>query len=102
VGVDELLVGAVLPELPVVPVVPELPLDEDEDPPVVVPVPAVDPDPVVPLCTLPAPGCSWATRIPIATVAPVTARTTPRVSCRRRAWAMSRLPGVLVWMRRDM
>jgi hypothetical protein len=105
VGVDELGVGALLPELPVLPVLPvlpELPLDEDVDPPVV-PVPAVDPDPVVvPLWRLLAPGCSWATTIPMATVAPATARTATRVSWRRRAWALSRLPGVLDWMRRDM
>jgi hypothetical protein len=103
-GVEELDDGAELPELPVAPELPELPELPlvVEEPPEVVPAPVV-PDPVeVSLCTLLAPGCSWATTIPMNTVAPVTARTATRVRSRMRAWTFSRPPGVFDWMWLDI
>jgi hypothetical protein len=90
----------VLPELPVLPVLPDVPLDEE--PPALVLVPAVEPELFAPLCGLLAPGWSWATTIPMATVAPVARRAAPRVRSRTRAWPRSRLPGVVGWMRGDM
>jgi hypothetical protein len=107
VGVEELEVGAELPELPVLPVLPESPevpeLPLEEDPPVAAPVPAVDRDLVdVPLRTALAPGCSCATTMPMAAVAPAAASTAARVRCRTRVWTRSRLPGVLGGIRGDM
>jgi hypothetical protein len=100
VGVEELDVGAELPELPVLPVLPELPVlpvlreaPSDAELPVLVPLPAFDPEVFAPLCRLLAPGWSWATTIPMATVAPVARRAAARVRIRTRAWPRSRLSG---------
>ena len=88
-----------VPEFPVFsvfPVVPELELSEvlpDEELPLL-DVDEVDPDPAV-VGAL-APGRSWATTTPRATVAPAAATTAPRVRVRRRAFALSLSAGVLV------
>jgi len=95
VGVDELAEGAVdtLPVLPVLPVVPVLPNEEEPPPATLVPV---EPAPDEPERALPEafPAWSWDTAIPMATVAPVAARTAPRVRVRSRARALSLLSGV--------
>jgi len=94
VGVDELLVGAdeELPE-------DEDELDEKELPPETVEVAAPDPEldgtvAVVPPLFPLDPAWSWDTTTPMATVAPVAARTAPRVRLRSRARAVSLLLGV--------
>ena len=111
-GDEELAVGAVEfaedPVFPVVPVVPELPVVpssdvlSDEE----LPLPDVDVDPVddeVEPDVAPtvrralAPGWSFATTIPMATVAPVAATITPRVRKRTLDLALSRSAGVLGW-----
>ena len=74
-----------------VPVVPksELPLLEIEDE-----EPASD---VAFVRAAPAPGRSWATTTPMATVAPVATTMAPLVSMRSRTLALSRSSGVLGW-----
>ncbi|HWD54326.1 MAG TPA: hypothetical protein VG346_04350 [Acidimicrobiales bacterium] len=42
---------------------------------------------------LDAPGWSWATTMPMATVAPAAAKTVARVALRRRLWAFSLAAG---------
>jgi hypothetical protein len=64
-----------------------------------VPVPLVDDEdpatePVDPFVVLVLPGCSFATTMPMATVAPVAARTAPQVSERNRDVVLSRSRGV--------
>lgn len=49
-----------------------------------------------------APGRSWATTTPSTTVAPAAVTIAPRVSMRRRDWALSRSLGVLGWLDSDM
>jgi hypothetical protein len=49
-----------------------------------------------------APGRSWATRIPMAAVAPVAVMIAPRVRNRNRAFAFSLSVGVLGWPGADM
>ena len=97
-GVDWLTEGAddelpVLPVLPLVPVLPVVPDDEEPPPAMLV---LVEPDPDDPDRPLPDafPAWSWDTTIPMATVAPVAARTAPRVMVRSRARALSLLSGV--------
>ncbi|MFZ0251103.1 MAG: hypothetical protein WAL61_14250 [Acidimicrobiales bacterium] len=104
-GDDEVEVGAEDEEVPVLPVVPVVPETEDpdavpdEEAPLVVavvdrPADAVDaPDDRTAL----APGWSRATTMPMATVAPVAATITERVSTRSRAWALSLPAGVRAW-----
>jgi hypothetical protein len=81
----------------------ELAFDEDatDEPPLTTVGVVVEAEPegtvaVVPvfLPVLPDPAWSWDTPTPMATVAPVAARTTPRVRLRSRARALSRLSGV--------
>ncbi len=89
VGGLELVIG--LEDAPVLPVVPEsellvLLLDvEDEDPPSDAAVVRAEP----------APGRSWATTTPMATVAPAEAAIAHRVSARSRDFALSLSAGVL-------
>jgi len=54
------------------------------------------------VATPPAPGWSWETTIPRATVAPVAATIAPRVTARSRALALSLSAGVLGWAGADM
>ena len=112
-GVKELPVFPVLPVEPVldelepVPVLPEMPEEsdsspeEEEEPDVpeveLVPVPPDD-DPDVLL----APGCSWATTMPIRAATPVAPSTAARVDRRSHASARSRLCGVFDWVGRAM
>jgi phosphotriesterase-related protein len=97
VGDDELLVGAEV---------------DDEEPAVVVVVlepdvsddalPLLEVEPAVLVPTALAPGWSWETTMPMATVAPVAATITPRVTPRSRALALSLWAGVLGWAGADM
>jgi hypothetical protein len=109
VGEEELRVGAwdedgdEVPVLPVVPVLSEpevsAELPDNEPPPDAELDPDdedVDVDVAVPPDAL-APGRSWATAIPMATVAPVAATTAPRVRVRRRLLARSLSAGVFGW-----
>ncbi|HEX4127191.1 MAG TPA: hypothetical protein VHX67_06390 [Acidimicrobiales bacterium] len=94
-------------EVPVFPVVPVVPASEepdaapDDEAPLAVAVVdrAVDDDDgdddAPDVRTTPAPGWSWATTIPMATVAPVAATITERVRTRSRARALSLSAGVL-------
>jgi len=97
-GVDWLTEGAddELPVFPVLPVFPLLP--DEEEPPPAMEVP-VEPDPDDPDRALPEafPGWSWDTTIPMAAVAPMATRTTPRVSLRSRVRAFSLFWGVFGW-----
>ena len=104
VGDEELVVGAEVddedadegPELPVVVVVvPELDVSDDALRLFDVAVAAFDPAAL-------APGWSWATTMPRATVAPVAATIAPRVTTRSRALALSLSAGVLGWSGADM
>jgi hypothetical protein len=72
-------------------------LFDEEDPATVVVVTEVEPvDPFVPaVFVLPAPECSCATTTPMATVAPVAARTAPRLNQRNRDVVLSRWRGAL-------
>jgi hypothetical protein len=91
VGVDELLVG-----------VDEEPKEDEDEldeelPPATVVVVAPDPEPEGTVAVVPVlldPAWPWDTTTPMATVAPVAARTAPRVRLRRRARAESLLWGV--------
>lgn len=103
-GDEELAVGAEEDdEVPLFPVVPESDFVSD-------PLLDVDADPddeevawdVAVPAAAPAPGRSWATTIPMATVAPVVAATTPRVRVRSRDLALSLCAGVLGWPGADM
>jgi hypothetical protein len=105
--VEELAVGdEEEDEVPVFPVVPESAVVPDET----LPLFDVEADPddeelapdvaVVPAAR--APGRSCATTIPMATVAPVAARTAPRVTVRSRDLALSLSAGVLGWPGADM
>ena len=90
--------------MPVLPVVPESEVVPDD----ALPLLDVEVDPggvesdvaVVPVER--APGRSWATTIPMATVAPVAATTAPRVRVRSRDLARSLSAGVLGWPGTDM
>jgi hypothetical protein len=113
-GRDELMLGAVeKPELPVLPevlelpVLPELPvllLDEpwfDDELPE--PVDVEEPEllePEVLADPLAAPGCSCATRMPKATVAPAAVNTVALVTTLRRVRTWSLL--AVVWLCRDI
>jgi hypothetical protein len=96
VGLLELAAGAEeLPERPVLPL--EKPLAPDPPEPEV----GEDPEDVPPEAepwplsrVLPDPGCSWATTTPMTIVAPLAARTAPRVRPRNRAFARSLFSGV--------
>jgi hypothetical protein len=104
-GVEVLDVGAD-DEVPVLPVFPVEPVSLDEEVPPLEPVlpepDEVDPDEVPCPDVLLAPGWTWATTIPIAAVAPVAARTIPRVRRRSRDRAISLLWGVFGWLLDDM
>ena len=95
----ELAAGAndELPVLPVLPVEPVL-LVAEELVPLELAVPPepeeVDPDLVPDRTVLLAPGWTWATTIPITAVAPVAAKTAPRVRWRSRDRAFSLFWGV--------
>ncbi len=98
----ELCVG-VRDDVPEFPVFPELEVSEvppDEELPLL-DVDEVDPDPAVVGAEL-APGRSWATTTPRATVAPAAATTAPRVRVRKRVFALSLSAGVFVSTRPDM
>ena len=112
VGDDWLTEGAVddvpvFPVSPVLPVSPEFPDEEwpevADDPPVVA---APEPDDAVEvpvtLAVLLEPGWSRDTTTPMTTVAPVAAKTAPRVSERSRDLALSLLSGVRGWSIWDM
>lgn len=114
-GEEELDVGAceevpVFPVLPVLPVFPVLPVDPDTDVPPFAVEEDVDPEVAAPLAPVVAvvllapvaPGRSWVTTTPIATVAPVAAMTAPRVRNRSRTLARSLSPGVLSCSGDDM
>ena len=73
----------------------ELPVDPDTDP-----FDEVVESPVARFAV--PPGRSWATRIPMATVAPVAVTIAPRVRNRSRAFALSLSRGVLGWTGPDM
>jgi hypothetical protein len=94
----------VLPESPVLPV---LLLEEpcvDEELPVE-PVEVEERElvePEVPAEPLAAPGCSRATRMPKATVAPAAVSTVAFVTTLRRARTWSLVAGVFAWLVRDM
>ena len=101
-ALDDVPVFPVLPVLPVLPVVPEFPdeeLPEVADDPPVVAAPEPDDVPEVPvtLAVLLDPGWSRDTTTPMTTVAPVAAKTAPRVSARSRDLALSLLSGVGGW-----
>jgi hypothetical protein len=96
VGLEEVAVGAEVevPVFPVVPVVPESPESEvpaDEE----LPPDVEDGVLVVVVRVAPAPGRSWATTMPMATVAPVAVTMAPRVRKRSRDLARSLAAGVL-------
>ena len=104
-GDEELVVGAEVddedvdddevPEAPaVVVVVPEPDVSDDA------PLLEVEAAALVP--TALAPGWSWETTMPMATVAPVAAMIAPRVTTRSRALALSLSAGVLGWAGADM
>ena len=106
VGDEELVVGAEVddedvdddevPEAPaVVVVVPEPDVSDDA-----LPLLEVEAAALVP--TALAPGWSWETTMPMATVAPVAAMIAPRVTTRSRALALSLSAGVLGWAGADM
>jgi hypothetical protein len=96
VGLEEVAVGAEaeVPVFPVVPVVPESPEAEvpaDEELP-----PDVEDEVVVVVAPVAlVPGCSCATTIPMATVAPAAVTMAPRVRKRSRDLARSLAAGVL-------
>jgi hypothetical protein len=103
VGDEELVVGVEVDDE-----------DADEVPEVLAVVVVLEPD--VPDDALPlldveaaalvpaalAPGWSWETTMPMATVAPVAATIAPRVTTRSRALALSLAAGVLGWAGSDM
>lgn len=98
VGDEELAVGAdeedEVPVFPEFDVVPDPLLDVEADP---------DDDLVgAVVAAARVPGRSWATTIPMATVAPAAATTTPWVSVRSRDLALSLSAGELVWPGADM
>jgi hypothetical protein len=99
VGDEELVVGVEVDdeeadEVPLLPavvvVVPEPDASDDALPLLDVEAPALAPAAL-------APGRSWETTMPMATVAPVAATIAPRVRTRSRALALSRSAGVLGW-----
>ncbi len=103
-GDEELVVGVEVddedadevPEVPaVVVVVPEPDASDDALPLLDVVVAALVPSAA-------APGWSWETTMPMATVAPVAATIAPRVTTRSRALALSLSAGVLGWAGADM
>ncbi|MGO9857133.1 MAG: hypothetical protein ACLPYY_19095 [Acidimicrobiales bacterium] len=108
-GDEELAAGAD-DELPVLPVLPELSVEPvlsvEELLPLELEVPSdpeeVDPDVAADRDVLLAPGCTWATTIPMAAVAPVAARTAPRVRWRTRDRAFSLFSGVFARPLGDM
>jgi len=97
VGDDELVVGAEVDDEEPAVVVVELEPDVSDD---ALPLLEVDPAALVP--TALAPGWSRETTMPRATVAPVAAMITPRVTPRSRALALSLSAGVLGWAGVDM
>ncbi len=101
VGDDALTVG--VEDEPAVPLDEAMPPDEvaDDPPLTTVADPEVETAPDEPVAVVPAlllvlldPVCPWDTAIPMATVAPVAARTAPRVRLRSRARAFSLFSGV--------
>jgi hypothetical protein len=100
-GPEEAPVLPVLPVFPVLPVLPVLP--ESELLVLLVELEDEEPTPDVGVVrAVPAPGRSWATTTPMATVAPVAATMAPRVSARSRDLALSLSAGVLGWPVTDM
>jgi phosphotriesterase-related protein len=97
VGDDELVVGAEVDDEEPAVVVVELEPDVSDD---ALPLLEVEPAALVP--TALAPGWSWETTMPMATVAPVAATITPRVTPRSRALALSLSAGVRGWAGADM
>jgi hypothetical protein len=105
VGDEEVVVGVEVddeeadevPEVPavVVVVVPEPDVSDDA-------LPLLDVEAAALVPTALAPGWSWDTTMPIATVAPVAATIAPRVTTRSRALALSLSAGVLGWAGADM
>jgi hypothetical protein len=104
VGDEELVVGVEVdgedadevPEVPaVVVVVPEPDSSDDA-------LPLLDVEAAVLVPTALAPGWSWETTMPMATVAPVAATIAPRVTTRSRALALSLSAGLLGWAGADM
>jgi hypothetical protein len=102
VGDDELVVGAEVDdedgdEVPESPVVVVLEPDVSDD---ALPLLVVEAAGLVAAALVP--GWSWETTMPMATVAPVAATITPRVTTRSRALALSLSAGVLGWAGADM
>jgi hypothetical protein len=92
-GVEPLMEGVVAaPVLPVEPVLDESELEDEDDP--VEPPDDPEPEEPAPLEVLLAPGCSWATTMPMTAAAPVAARTMARVARRSHCCARSRLCGL--------
>jgi hypothetical protein len=104
VGDEELVVGVEVvdedadevPEVPAV-VVFVLEADVSDDA-----LPLLDVEAAALVPAAPAPGWSWETTMPMATVAPVAATIAPRVTTRSRALALSLSAGVLGWAGVDM
>jgi hypothetical protein len=95
VGLEEVAVGGEV-EVPVFPVVPVVPASPDSEVPADEELPPdVDDDVVVVVPLALAPGCSCATTIPMATVAPAAVTMAPRVRKRSRDLARSLAAGVL-------
>ena len=103
-GDEELVVGVEVDdeevdEVPLLPavvvVVPEPDVSDDA-------LPLLDVEAAALVPTALAPGWSWETTMPMATVAPVAATIAPRVAARSRALALSLSAGVLGWAGADM
>ncbi len=84
----------VFPELPDLPVFPDDELEEELD--------ELAPERVPSAGEADVPACSCATRMAMAAVNPVAARTDTRVRARSREWIFSLLSGVFGWATGDM